>query len=350
MVRLLLLSSCIAVLLTACNFKTAETTPPDSKTSSSTHCKIARHAGGETQVCGQPQRIVVLNPKMLDILLSLNTQPIGYAEVFSNHRGDFDRPSQQIPYLGDRITQPITNLGISSEPSLEALTRLQPDLILGDSAGNKEEYTQLSQIAPTLLFEYVGSDRWQEPLQTVATVLGGTDRAQAVLKTYAQQLETARKTLAPVVKAYPKVLMVASEELTPPVELVTSEDFCGGLIEKLGFQLVSPSKNKPQGITQSISVEVLPQLDADLIIVQGYNINRLSRIENTNNFEKGQLQSIRQAWSKNTIAQSLEASKKNRIYFIPTYICRGLPSPTGTQLALKQLQGQLSPLIVEAKR
>lgn len=76
----------------------------------------------------------------------------------------------------------------------------------------------------------------------------------------------------------------------------------------------------------------------------------MSQIENVSNFEDGQLQIIRQAWRTNSIAQSLRASKENRVYFIPTYLCRGLPSPTGTQLILKQLQAQLSPLVTEVNK
>lgn len=112
---------------------------------------------------------------------------------------------------------------------------LKPDLILGDSRGNKEEYTQLSQIAPTLLFEYVGNNKWQEPLRTVAKVLQRTDRAEAAIKTYQQQIETTRQALAPVAKSHPTVLMVASEQLTSPVELATSVDFCGVYCRIWGF-------------------------------------------------------------------------------------------------------------------
>lgn len=348
--KLLLLSPLIALSISACNISSSENSTSGQSAASSLNCQTIQHEGGETQICGKPQRVAVLNPKMLDLLLSLNVQPIGYAEVFSDHRGDFDRPSQQIPYLGDRITQPIANLGISGEPSLEAIARLKPDLILGDSLGNKEEYTRLSQIAPTLLFEYVGNDKWEKPLQIIAEVLDRTEQAQVVMKTQRQQLEAARQALTPVVKAHPTVLMVASEKLTPPVELVTSVDFCGGLLEDLGFQLVTLSDNEPKNIIQNISVEVLSKLSADLIILQGHNIAKLSQIENVNNFENGQLQTIRQAWSTNPIAQSLRASKENQVYFIPTYLCRGLPSPIGTQLILKQLQAQLSPLAAEVNK
>lgn len=183
--KLLLLTPLIAFSISACNISSSES---GQSAASSLNCQAIQHAGGETQICGKPQRIAVLNPKMLDLLLSLNVQPIGYAEVFSKHRGEFDQPSQQIPYLGDRITQPIANLGISGEPSLEAIARLKPDLILGDSRGNKEEYTRLSQIAPTLLFEYVGNDKWEKPLQIIAKVLDRTEQAQVVMKTQRQQL------------------------------------------------------------------------------------------------------------------------------------------------------------------
>jgi iron complex transport system substrate-binding protein len=350
MIKLLLLNGLVAVSLIACNFRQSNISPSGSDSSPSSNCQMIQHAGGETQVCGTPRRIAVLNPKMLDLVLLLDVQPIGYAEVFSNHKGDFDQPAQQIPYLGSRITQPIANLGISGEPSLEAISRLQPDLILGDSAGNQEEYAQLAQIAPTLLFDYVGHNKWQEPLQTIAKVLERSEQAQAVIETQRQQIETARQALSPVVNAHPTVLMLASEQLTPPVDVITPVDFCGGLLKELGFQLISPSKDEPNDISQTISLEVLSQLNADLIIMQGYNIAELSQIKNVNNFENGQLRSIQQAWKANPIAQSLTASRENRVYFISTYLCRGIPSPTGTQLALEQLQTQLSPLTVEVNQ
>ncbi|MCM2406276.1 ABC transporter substrate-binding protein [Anabaena sp. PCC 7938] len=340
--RLLLLSCLVLVSIIGCHHQ--PTNVSFTHRTPAGDCQTVRHLGGETKVCGQPQRIVVLNPKMLDILLSLDVQPIGYAEIFSNRRGDFDRPQEQIPYLGDRITQPIANLGMSSNPSLEAIIRLKPDLILGDIRGNQPQYGQLSQIAPTLLFDYVGNNKWQDSLQAIAQVLGRTHHAQKIIAEHDQQIAITRQILAPVVKAYPKVLMVSSEQLNSAINIVTPLDFCGGLLEDIGFKLTTLSISEPKNITQPISVEILPKLDADLIIVQGHNIVELSKIKNINNFAKTQLQSIKKSWHTNTLAQSLSASKKNRVYFIPTYICLGLPSPSGTQITLKTLQEQLSPL------
>ncbi|MBD2299141.1 iron-siderophore ABC transporter substrate-binding protein [Nostoc sp. FACHB-190] len=341
-VRLLLLSCLMLVLVLGCHRQASDIS--SSHLTPRGDCQTVQHLGGETQICGQPKRIVVLNPKMLDIVLLLGVQPIGYAEIFSNRRGDFDRPQEQIPYLGDRITHPIANLGMSSKPSLETIIKLKPDLILGDIRGNQQQYSQLSQIAPTLLFDYVGGNKWQDSLQAIAQVLGRSNQAKKIIAAHRQQITKTRQALAPVVKTYPKVLMVSSEQLNSSINLVTPLDFCGGLLEDIGFKLAKVSNSTPTNITQPISVEILPQLNADLIIVQGHNIVELSNIKNTTSFTKTQLQSVQKSWQTNTLAQSLRASRNNRVYFIPTYICLGLPSPSGTQITLQSLQEQLLPL------
>jgi iron complex transport system substrate-binding protein len=84
-------------------------------------CRTIPHEGGETKVCGQPQRIVVLGPYVLESLLALGIQPVAFAEHISLHQGGYDHPSQQIPYLGDRITQPLVNAGTSYNPAIEAI-------------------------------------------------------------------------------------------------------------------------------------------------------------------------------------------------------------------------------------
>ena len=52
---------------------------------------------------------------------------------------------------------------------------------------------------------------------------------------------------------------------------------------------------------------------------------------------------MKQAWAKNAIAQSLDASKSDRVYFIPAYLCLGLPGTIGTELYLEELERQLLP-------
>ena len=39
----------------------------------------------------------------------------------------------------------------------------------------------------------------------------------------------------------------------------------------------------------------------------------------------------------------MDASKAGRVYFIPTYLCAGLPGAIGTKLYLEELEQQLLP-------
>jgi iron complex transport system substrate-binding protein len=126
----------------------------------------------------------------------------------------------------------------------------------------------------------------------------------------------------------------------------SAHGLCSSLVEELGFQLVAPpgfdDANAESLVT--ISLENLPQLnEADSIILLGSNFSELNQLNGTNNFENHQLTKLKQAWEENAIAQSLDASKAGRVYFIPAYLCLGLPGPIGTELYLNELQRQLAP-------
>ncbi|BDA71331.1 hypothetical protein RIVM261_002240 [Rivularia sp. IAM M-261] len=63
--------------------------------------------------------------------LALDVQPSAYADAYLFRLRQFNNHSQQIPYLGSFVTSQPINLGKRNNPSLETLTLLKPDLILG---------------------------------------------------------------------------------------------------------------------------------------------------------------------------------------------------------------------------
>ncbi len=82
--KLLMLGMFATLLIVACNSNAPERitsgdTANSMLSSNASNCRIVKHDMGETQVCGQPQKIVALSPHLLDLLLSLNRQPAGYA-------------------------------------------------------------------------------------------------------------------------------------------------------------------------------------------------------------------------------------------------------------------------------
>ena len=304
-------------------------------------CRTIQQEMEATEICGQPQRIVVLGPYFLEFLIALNVQPVGYADQIALHPGEYTEPSQQIPYLGNRITQPLANVGLARTPSIEAIVKLQPDLILGPDDVSSSQYETLNNIAPTLLFDYF---RVEGNLRAVAQAVNRTEQAEQLLNQTQQQVSQARETFAPLVATHPQVALLNSSELQTINISTNPAGLCRSLIESLGFQLVFPPgmSQDDANPVQPISIETLPQLnDADVVILLGHNFSDLKQLNDMDRFEDHQLSKLKEAWEENAIAQSLDASQAGRVYFIPAYLCAGLPGPIGTELYLEELKEQL---------
>ena len=353
----LLLGSLTTGLIMGCGLSTRNASPQNAgpqnadidavTQSSATDCRMVEHELDVTEICGQPQTIAVVGTHILDLLLSLDAQPSGYTAPLNAHRGKvFDQPAQQIPYLGDRITTQPVNLGNSEELSLETLTTLKPDLILGEAGRNGGQYDLLSQIAPTLLWPSRQSpDQWRDTLQRLASALSRHEQAEAVIQQYEEQVSDMRTQLATVVTAHPTLLLLAANRLEEGIRILGPESYLGDLLESIGFQLISDPTADGNAFT---SVEVLPELNgADSIIVLGFNLELGAMQETLESavdesisewFESQQIQPIKQNWETNAIAQSLTASEENRVYFATFYKWNGLNGPIGAELVLDQVR------------
>ncbi|MEM9803913.1 MAG: iron-siderophore ABC transporter substrate-binding protein [Cyanobacteria bacterium P01_D01_bin.56] len=318
-----------------------QTSNRETSTSNQTDCRTIEHEAGETEVCGQPQRIVVLGSNSLETLLSLNVQPVAFADIAALHQGDYDQPSQQIPYLGDRIEQSIANVGTASNPSIEAIAGVQPDLIIGSSSLNSQQYETFSQISPTLLLEWTETET---NLKAIAQAVNRTPQAEQLLEETEQKIAAAREAFTALTEPYPQVALITTSNLQEMWINTKADGLCASLIEELGFQLVFPPGLNSNDASSSapLSLEILPQLNnADLVILLGYNFSDLKQLQSMDRFENHQLSKLKQAWEENAIAQSLDASQAGRVYFLTTYLCRGLPGPIGTELFLEELKQQL---------
>ncbi|MEM1242823.1 MAG: iron-siderophore ABC transporter substrate-binding protein, partial [Cyanobacteria bacterium P01_H01_bin.26] len=280
---------------------TQSETSPEVSSAEATDCRTVQHEMGETEICGQPQTIVVLGPYLLEQVLALGVQPAGYGDHVALHQGDYDNPSQQIPYLGSRvITQPI-NVGLAYQPSIEAIVKAQPDLILAPGL-EANQYEQLTTIAPTLNFNIRGGN---SNLSAIGQALGRSDRAEALLAETKARVEQAKAQFAPVVNNHPQVLMLTSGDMQAFNTISHTNSRCGALVQDLGFQPVyldDVAADDPTSVAE-VSIEALPQLDeADSILLFGYDWDTSGLTEMTA-FDQQQNQTLKQAWEKNAIAQ-----------------------------------------------
>ncbi|MCU0526239.1 MAG: iron-siderophore ABC transporter substrate-binding protein [Elainella sp. Prado103] len=301
-------------------------------------CRRVDHALGTTNICGSPQRIAVLSPHILDQVLALGEQPIAYAETIALDLDRFDDPQGQIPYLGTYVTTQPINLGDRKTPSLEKLIRLQPDLILGEEWLSKAQYPLLSRIAPTLLFtdEKQGSQHWSNNIEQIGQALGRKAIAQQILTDAAGQLAATRKILAPVVATYPQVLVLSINPMMTNVE-VAADSTVGYLLEQLGFELVLPQAAIGSAARwQPVSLEILPSLEADIVIVIGWDHATLYGVEDR----------LQAAWHRIPLLATLPAAQADRIFFVDYQLWGSITRGAITdRLLLSRLPEMLLPLV-----
>jgi iron complex transport system substrate-binding protein len=321
-----------AILITACQGDIIDNPNLESNLPPSTDCRVVEHAVGKTKICGKPQKIAVLDPKMLSLILALDVQPAAYADAYLVNAPQFDNPSQQIPYLGNFITSQPINLGDRSSPSLEALTLLKPDLILGM---NFQENKLFSAIAPTVLID--NEQNWQESIKIVAKALDSQKNIPSIITSQQQQLAKVRTQLAPLVNTHPRVLNLVCSQLMDYIE-VTYNGYTIDLLEKIGFQPVFlPDIERKPGIRPQISLETLAQLDADIVIVSTWIDNWDGKSTYT-----VPLKELQQKWAKNPLLHNSRAWREGKVYFVDYTLWGGVIGPPITHsLMLEKLPSLL---------
>lgn len=124
------------------------------------------HAFGETKVPAPPTRVISAGLTGQDCLLAVGVVPIGVTEWFGGQ--PFAVWPWAVPALG--AAQPAV-LNLDGGINFEAITALNPDLIIATNAGlDQDTYTRLSNVAPTIA--QAGQDAFFEPWKDQATAIG----------------------------------------------------------------------------------------------------------------------------------------------------------------------------------
>lgn len=171
----------------------------------SVDCRIIHHKFGKTCVPLKPQRIIALNPQTtLDPLIALGIKPIGFASY--NGKGE-----ESLLGVSFDEVEGIKNVGDASQPSLEKILLLKPDLILTTDYSNAEQkYKLLSTIAPTVsipteddmpTLDWENTPFFKENLRYVAKIIGQETKAETVLSQYQKRVEELRHQLGSQVQS-----------------------------------------------------------------------------------------------------------------------------------------------------
>lgn len=89
----------------------------------------------------------------------------------------------------------VADIGHPSQPSVERILALKPDLILGDAFMHGRAYDLATRVAPTVL---INVQNWKEYYATIASVIGKSGQADEAFKAYDQRVAEIKKKIPDV--------------------------------------------------------------------------------------------------------------------------------------------------------
>ncbi|MGF1721969.1 ABC transporter substrate-binding protein [Vibrio kyushuensis] len=211
---------------------------------------------GTFSISGTPERIVVLEYSFVDALAAVNISPVGIAD---------DKKIERVIPAVREVIKPWTSVGVRSQPSLEVIAELKPDLIIADAERHTAVYEDLTRIAPTLLLKSRG-ETYQENLEAAAIV--------GIVVNKEQQMQTRIAQHKATMEAYKQ--RFANQE-TIQFAVITEKgmwmhgpaSYAGGVITELGLN--SPIPNQTEKAYLPTSFEQLLKANPDWLLLGPYS-------------------------------------------------------------------------------
>lgn len=218
--------------------------------------RVIQDEQGQFEINTTPQRIVVLEFSFVDALAAVGVSPVGVA--------DDNDATRVIPEVRD-LVEPWQSVGMRSQPSLEAIAVLKPDLIIADAERHRAVYQDLQRIAPTLLLKSRG-ETYQENLESALKIGVALDK-QSDMEQRIQQHHQAMLGFKShfSVKQTVQFAVVSDKGMW----LHGPASYAGGVLTTLG--IASPIKELTEKAYLPTSFELLLKTNPDWLLLGAYS-------------------------------------------------------------------------------
>ncbi|EKO3949083.1 ABC transporter substrate-binding protein [Vibrio fluvialis] len=252
---------------------------------------------GEFTLNQVPQRIVALEFSFVDALAAVDVSPVGIA--------DDNDPSRLLPAVSAKLGQ-WQSVGTRSQPSLEVIASLKPDLIIADVDRHSAVYRDLSKIAPTLLLPS-RRETYEDNLKSAAIigkVIGKEAEMQQRLAQHHQLMDHYAAQLSGLNNQTVQFGVARENDFYAH----SAESYAGGVIHSLG--LAAPTGLRNENASRQISLEQLLALNPNYLVVGDYTE-----------------QSIVSRWQKQPLWNVLSAVRAKQVLHVDGNMwarCRGI--------------------------
>ncbi|MEJ8277564.1 iron-siderophore ABC transporter substrate-binding protein [Pseudonocardia spirodelae] len=222
------------------------------------------HKYGTTEIPAEPKRVVTLGYTDPDALLAVGIAPVGIVDWFSQPPAGNRWAWQEQGFAG--ATPEV--VGVREDYRLEKIAALEPDLIIASYSGmTREQYDQVSQIAPTVAqpkgFEdYTAS--WQVMTRQITTAVGRGQQGEELISRVERKIAEAKA-------AHPQWAgrtAVAVSYDTPNWYAFAGGDIKADLLAQLGFRAPEAITAAAAGTSEAqLSPEQASRFDVDKLLV-----------------------------------------------------------------------------------
>ncbi|MFP8968257.1 Fe(3+) dicitrate ABC transporter substrate-binding protein [Pokkaliibacter sp. CJK22405] len=259
-----------------------------------------------------PTRIVALELSFVDDLAAIGVKPVGVA--------DDNAPERVLPEVR-RIAGQWESVGLRSQPSLERIAALKPDLIIADVSRHSGVAAQLKAIAPTLM---LASRRATYAENLHAAALIGEVVGQSSAMT--ERLTEHRQRMADFARQLPAGKQMQFLVARPDTLFIHAPDsFVAGVLTSLGLSVPTLTRSDELASRQ-ISLEQLLAINPQALLIGSYDQGK-----------------VLNAWQNKPLWQVLNAVREKQVYSVDANIwvrCLGILAAEHMGRDLVRLLGQ----------
>ncbi|WP_284642378.1 ABC transporter substrate-binding protein [Paenibacillus silviterrae] len=213
-----------------------------------------KHAMGEAEIKGTPKKVVVLTNEGTEALLALGVKPVGAVKSFLGNPW-YDHIKAEM--------QGVTELGLESQPNMELIAGLQPDLIIANKLRHEKIYDQLKAIAPTVVSETLRGE-WKENFALYAEALNKKAEGQKVIGDFDNRVADLRAKAGDKLKKTVSVVRFMAGK----TRIYYTDTFSGVIFKQIG--IARPETKSKETFADEITKERLPEVEADTLFYFTY--------------------------------------------------------------------------------
>ncbi|WP_078429341.1 ABC transporter substrate-binding protein [Alkalihalobacterium alkalinitrilicum] len=262
---------------------------PETEETEVVNVREITHAMGTTPIEGTPERIVTLYQGATDAAVAFGITPVGAVESW------VQQPFYE--YFRSDL-EGVEIVGLETQPNLEEIAKLNPDLIIASKLRHEEVYEQLSEIAPTVTHETVFM--FKETVELMGQAMNQEEKANEILINWDNRVaDLSAKLQEKLGNDWP--INVSILNFRADHARIYNTGFAGSILEEVGF--TRPENQQIEdAVTMLTDKESITEMNADVFYIF--------------NEDDPAVQQTFEEWTSHPLWNQLDAVQKEQVHMV----------------------------------